>query len=95
MPQRARTTPRTTRAANAVGYSVPEAMSRSLVRAAAWTGGMAALTGAALGVAIAVLCWLPDAGVSGHPWSAVRAGVLGFLAVQHGGIVLDLSLIHI
>ena len=89
MPQRARTTPRTARAANAVGYSVPEAMSRSLVRAAAWTGGMAALTGAALGVAIAVLCWLPDAGVSGHPWSAVRAGVLGFLAVQHGGIVLD------
>jgi hypothetical protein len=64
-------------------------MSRSLTRAAVWTGGMAALTGAAFGAAIAVLCWLPDAGVSGHPWSAVRAGVLGFLAVQHGGIVLD------
>jgi hypothetical protein len=64
-------------------------MSRSLPRAAAWTGGIAALTGAVLGALIAVLCWLPDAGVSGHPLSAVRAGVLGFLAAQHGGLVLD------
>lgn len=89
MPQRARTKPRATRAANATGRAVPEAMSRSLPRAAAWTGGITAVTGATLGVLLAVLCWLPDAGVSGHPLSAVRAGVLGFLAAQHGGLVLD------
>jgi hypothetical protein len=64
-------------------------MSRTLPRAAAWTGGIAAVTGAVVGALIALLCWLPDAGVSGHPMSAVRAGVLGFLAVHHGGLVLD------
>lgn len=89
MPQRARTTPRESRAANGIGPSVPDAMSRSLLRAAAWTGGIAAVTGAVLGAVIALLCWLPEAGVAGHPLSAVRAGVLGFLAAQHGGLVLD------
>jgi Family of unknown function (DUF6350) len=89
MPQRARTTRRAGRVADATRGSVPEAMSRSLLRAAVWTGGISAATGAALGALVAVLCWLPDAGVSGHPLSAVRAGVLGFLAAHHGGLVLD------
>jgi hypothetical protein len=89
MPQRARTTSRAARDANATKRSIPEAMSRSLPRAAAWTGGIAAVTGAVLGALVAVLCWLPDAGVAGHPLSAVRGGVLGFLAAHHGGLVLD------
>lgn len=89
MPQRPRTTRRDVRAPTGIGRSIPEAMSRSLLRAAAWTGGIAAVTGAVLGAVIALLCWLPDAGVSGHPLSAVRAGVLGFLAAHHSGLVLD------
>ena len=40
-------------------------------------------------VVVAVVCWLPEAGVSGHPLSAIRAGLLGFLATQHGGLTVD------
>ncbi len=40
-------------------------------------------------VVVAVVCWLPEAGVSGHPLSAIRAGLLGFLAAQHGGLTVD------
>jgi Family of unknown function (DUF6350) len=45
--------------------------------------------GAALGIAVAVACWLPIAGTAGRPASAIRAGGLAFLAAQHGGIDLD------
>ncbi|HEY7046957.1 MAG TPA: DUF6350 family protein [Jatrophihabitantaceae bacterium] len=82
MPQRARPVA-------GLGRTVPEPMSRSVVRAAAWTGGFAAAAGAVLGAVVGLLCWLPDAGVSGHPLSAVKGGVLGFLAAQHGGLTLD------
>jgi hypothetical protein len=64
-------------------------MSRSLRRAAVWTGAFAAAAGAVLGALVGLVCWLPAAGTSGHPLSAVRAGVLGFLAAQHGGMTLD------
>ena len=64
-------------------------MSRSVHRAAVWTGGFAAVAGAVRGALVGLLCWLPDAGVSGHPLSAVRGGVLGFLAAQHGGLTID------
>lgn len=76
---------RVPRSANAV----PDAMSRSVLRAAVWTSGIAAVSGAMLGAVVALLCWLPDAGESGHPTSAVRAGVLGFLAAHHAGLVLS------
>jgi Family of unknown function (DUF6350) len=72
-----------------MGRGVPEPMGRSLRRAAVWTGGFAAAAGAVLGALVGLVCWLPAAGVSGHPLSAVRAGVLGFLASQHGGLTLD------
>lgn len=68
---------------------MPEPMSRTLSRAAMWTGAFAAASGAVLGAIVGLLCWLPDAGVAGHPVSAVKAGVLGFLASQHGGLTLD------
>jgi Family of unknown function (DUF6350) len=64
-------------------------MSRSLRRAAVWTGAFAAAAGAVLGALVGLVCWLPAAGISGHPLSAVRAGVLGFLAAHHGGMTLD------
>ncbi|HEY3713090.1 MAG TPA: DUF6350 family protein [Jatrophihabitantaceae bacterium] len=82
MPQRARPVA-------GFGRAVPEVMSQSLRRAAVWTGAVAAATGAVLGAIVGVVCWLPDAGISGHPVSAVQAGVLGFLAAQHGGLTLD------
>jgi hypothetical protein len=68
---------------------VPDSISRSLWRAASWTGAIAAAAGAVLGTVVAVVCWFPEAGVAGHPLSAVRAGLLGFLAAQHGGITVD------
>ena len=58
-------------------------------RSASWTGAFAAAIGAGFAVVVAVVCWLPDAGVSGHPLSAIRAGLLGFLAAQHGGLTVD------
>jgi hypothetical protein len=62
---------------------------RSVLATAVWSGGASAVLGASIGVAIALVCWLPDAGVSGHPLSAVRAGLLGFVAAQHAGITVD------
>jgi hypothetical protein len=82
MPQRARP-------GAGLGRAVPEPMSRSLHRVALWTGAAAAGIGAVLGAIVGVACWLPDAGVSGHPLSAVRAGMLGFLAAHHGGVTLS------
>ena len=38
--------------------------------------------------AVAV-CWLPVSGTSGHPKSAIHAGLLTFLASVHGGITVD------
>jgi hypothetical protein len=91
MPERtARTRPAATATRPAgLGRTVPESMSRSVRRAAVWTGGFAVVAGAVLGGLVGLLCWLPDAGVSGHPLSAVRAGFLGFLASHHGGLTID------
>jgi hypothetical protein len=68
---------------------IPASVRQSPWRTAAWTGTGAAIVGASLGVAVAVACWLPNAGASGPPMSAIRAGTLAFLATQHGGIDLD------
>jgi uncharacterized protein DUF6350 len=50
---------------------------------------MAAVAGVCAAVVVSVFCWLPDAGVSGKPASAIRAGLLSFLAAHHGGITVD------
>ena len=68
---------------------IPASVRQSPWRTAAWTGAGAAIVGAAVGVAVAVACWLPNAGASGPPMSAIRAGTLAFLAAQHGGVDLD------
>lgn len=68
---------------------LPQRASRSLWAAALWTGAIAAALAAAIGVCGALLCWLPEAGVSGEPLSAIRAGLLSFLAAQHGGMTID------
>jgi hypothetical protein len=68
---------------------IPASVRQSPWRTAAWTGAGAAIVGASVGVAVAVACWVPNAGASGPPMSAIRAGTLAFLAAQHGGIDLD------
>jgi hypothetical protein len=50
---------------------------------------VAVVAGVASAVVVSVLCWLPDAGVSGKAGSAIKAGLLSFLAAQHGGITVD------
>jgi len=86
VPVRAAT--KTDPAPGALPWGVPEAATRSLWRAAAWTGALAAVLGAGLGVVVAVLCWLPQAGVTGRPVSVLRAGLVAFLAAQHGGLTV-------
>jgi hypothetical protein len=68
---------------------VPPAASRSLWLAAAWTGAGAALAGAVIAIAAVALCWLPASGGSGNAGSAIRAGMLTFLAALHGGITVS------
>ena len=68
---------------------VPEAAGRSLWLAAVWTGVGAAAVCATLAIVAVAICWLPVSGASGHSMSAVRAGLLTFLAGLHGGITVD------
>jgi hypothetical protein len=68
---------------------VPQAAGRSLWLAAAWTGAGAALVGAVVSIVAVAVCWLPASGGSGSARSALRAGVLTFLAALHGGITVD------
>jgi Family of unknown function (DUF6350) len=68
---------------------VPEAVGRSLLLSALWTGAGTAVLGAVIGICVCVVSWLPNAGVSGHPLSAIRAGVFSFLVGQRGGSELD------
>lgn len=71
---------------------VPEAAGRSLWLAAAWTGVGAAVVCATLAIVVVAICWLPAAGgsgASGHSVSAIKAGVLSFLAALHGGVTVD------
>lgn len=68
---------------------VPAAAGRTLWLAAAWTGAGAVLLAAIVSIAAVAVCWLPASGVSGSAGSAIRAGVLTFLAAVHGGITLD------
>ncbi len=67
---------------------VPPAAGRSLWLAAVWTGAGAAVLCAVVAIGVVAICWLPAAGTSGHAGSAIRAGVLTFLAALHGGITV-------
>jgi hypothetical protein len=68
---------------------VPPAAGRSLWLAAAWTGAGAVLVGAVSAIAVVAVCWLPAANGAGSASSAIRAGMLTFLAALHGGITID------
>ncbi len=59
-----------------------------LVLPAARLGLLGAAGAAVVAVVLAVLFWLPDAGATGHPGGAVRAGLLAFLAAHHGGVTV-------
>ena len=68
---------------------MPDAARRSLWLSAAWTGVGAAVVCATLGIVAVAICWLPVAGASAHPMSALHAGLLTFLAALHGGVTVD------
>jgi Family of unknown function (DUF6350) len=68
---------------------VPTVVSRSAWLAAAWTGFGAAAIGAFLAVVVSVMLWVPDATATGSSGATVRAGLLTFLAGQHGGVVIS------
>jgi hypothetical protein len=68
---------------------VPEAAGRSLWRAAIWTGLGAAIVCATLAIVAVAVCWLPVSGAGGRANSAIRAGLLTFLASVHGGVTVD------
>lgn len=57
--------------------------------AAIWTGVGAAAVCATLAIVAVAVLWLPVSGTSGHSHSAIRAGLLTFLAALHGGITVD------
>ncbi len=68
---------------------VPAAAGRSLWLAAAWTGAGTAVFCAVAAIVAVAICWLPASGGSGNAGSAIRAGVLVFLASLHAGITVD------
>ena len=68
---------------------VPPVAGRSLWLSALWTGAGAAFLCAVIAIAAVAACWLPAAGSAGHAGSAIRAGLLTFLAGLHGGITVD------
>ncbi|MGH8861942.1 MAG: cell division protein PerM, partial [Jatrophihabitantaceae bacterium] len=57
--------------------------------AAVWTGLGAAVVCATLAIVVVAACWLPVSGTTGRTNSAIRAGLLTFLAGLHGGITVD------
>lgn len=68
---------------------VPSAAGRSLWLAAAWTGAGAAVVAAITAIVVVAVCWLPASAGAGNAGSAMRAGLLAFLAALHGGITVD------
>lgn len=68
---------------------VPEAAGRSIWLAAIWTGLGAAIVCATIAIAIVAVCWLPVSDTDARTTSAIRAGLLTFLAALHGGITID------
>ncbi|MCW2494427.1 DUF6350 family protein [Jatrophihabitans sp.] len=85
MPRDVETTTETSRRS-----VVPDAAGRSLWLAAAWTGVGAAVVCATIAIVFVAALWLPvSGGSSGRTGSAIRAGLLTFLAALHGGITVD------
>jgi hypothetical protein len=72
-----------------VPKQLQSAAGRSLWPAAVWTGLGAVIVCATLSIIVVAACWLPVSGTTGHTNSAIRAGLLTFLAALHGGITLD------
>ncbi|WP_375481021.1 DUF6350 family protein [uncultured Jatrophihabitans sp.] len=68
---------------------VPPAAARSLWVSAVWTGAGAALVAAVVAIVSVAICWLPAAGQAGSAGSAIRAGLITFLAATRGGITVD------
>jgi hypothetical protein len=72
---------------------VPERAGRSPWLAAIWTGFGAAVVCALIAVVLVAICWLPVSGeagrTDGRTTSALRAGLLSFLAAVHGGVTVD------
>jgi hypothetical protein len=62
---------------------------RSLWPAAVWTGLGAAVVCATIAIVVVAACWLPVSGTTGRTNSAIRAGLLCFLAALHGGVTVD------
>lgn len=67
----------------------PNAVARSLWLTAIWTGVGAAVVCTVVAIVAVAICWLPVSGSGGHTRSAIRAGLLTFLAALHGGITID------
>lgn len=65
------------------------AAGRALWPAAIWTGLGAVVVCATLAIIAVAACWLPVSGTTGRTNSAIRAGLLTFLAGLHGGITVD------
>lgn len=76
-------------AAATIPTGIPQPIARSAPLAAAWTGFGAAIVGAFVAVVVSLLFWIPDAAATGSSGSTARAGVLTFLAAQHGGVVIS------
>ncbi len=68
---------------------IPQPVARSALLAAAWTGFGAAIIGVFVAVVASLLFWIPDAAATGSSGSTARAGVLTFLAAQHGGVTIS------
>lgn len=68
---------------------LPSLAGRSLWLAAGWTGLAAAFVGAVTAIVAVAICWLPASGAAGNAGSAIRAGLLTFLAGLHGGVTID------
>ena len=68
---------------------VPSTAGRSVWLAAVWTGAGAAVLCAVASIVAVAVCWLPASGASGNAGSAIRAGILTFLAALHAGITVD------
>lgn len=62
---------------------------RPLWLTALWSGIAPVVVGGVAAIVAVAICWLPASGASGNASSAVRGGLLTFLAALHGGITVD------
>src|SRR5689334_2309603 len=65
------------------------ATARPLWLTALWSGIAPVVVGAVVSIVAVAICWLPASGASGNANSAIRGGLLTFLAALHGGITVD------